>query len=119
MEELKLLIEMVANLPSMALWVLTGFFAYKVIVVGSIYGVIRFVVDKAHSWATTKHKRVEVEVLLDGVVIGCAKEALLGQLRRVSAICNASIPEIRYLHSDSVQWLREAIDDKITKDQAK
>ncbi len=35
MEELKLLIEMVADLPQMALWVLVGFFVYKVVIVGS------------------------------------------------------------------------------------
>lgn len=43
MEELRLLVEMVADLPHMALWVVAAFFVYKVIVVGSIYGVIRFV----------------------------------------------------------------------------
>lgn len=34
MDELKLLIEMVSNLPSLAVWVLVGYLAYKVAVVG-------------------------------------------------------------------------------------
>jgi thiamine transporter ThiT len=48
MEELKLLVEMVSNLPAMALWVIAFFFGYKVLIVGSIYGVIRFCVQKGY-----------------------------------------------------------------------
>ena len=41
MEELKLLIEAIAGLPTITLWVLVGYLVYKLAVVGSIYGVIR------------------------------------------------------------------------------
>ena len=57
MDELKLLIEMVANLPQMAIWVLVAFWAYKVVVIGSIYGVIRLAIVKLHDWLTTPRFR--------------------------------------------------------------
>ena len=53
MEELKLLIEAIAGLPTITLWVLVGYLVYKLAVVGSIYGVIRFGIEKFVQWRTT------------------------------------------------------------------
>ena len=53
MEELKLLIEMVKGLPQMALWVVGLFFAYKVAVIGSVFGLIKLGINKLHSYFTT------------------------------------------------------------------
>lgn len=53
MEVLKLLIEMVKDLPQMALWAIVIFFLYKVVVIGSIYGVIRFSITKICNLITT------------------------------------------------------------------
>lgn len=122
MEELKMLVDMVAKLPAMALWVLIGFWAYKVIVVGSIYGLIRFCVDKLYLWLTTpKHtlevKNVQVRPILDGLAIEGQLDALVGQLHRVRLHTQA--PHLSYMHGDAVDWLRQAIDDKIVKDAAK
>lgn len=46
MEELKQLVEIVSHLPEYVMWVLLGFLFYKLFVIGSIYSLIRFVVDK-------------------------------------------------------------------------
>lgn len=40
------IIELVKALPDLAIWILVIFYGFKVVVVGSIYGVIRFVVDR-------------------------------------------------------------------------
>jgi hypothetical protein len=117
LDELKLLVEMVAKLPSMALWVIAFFFAYKVVVVGSIYGVIRLGIERAHSWLTTpKVKMVEIRPMLDGMCIGGAVEPLLTQLRRVAG--KGTNINSQFVHGCSVEWLREAIDGKIAKDAA-
>ena len=109
MEELKILVDMVAKLPQTALWVLVGFWAYKVIVVGSIFGVIRYVVWALHSWLTRKDQNVRL--LLDGLVISGAQEALVAQLHRLR---NRSHPgHLQYTHRSDVEWLREAIDAKL------
>jgi hypothetical protein len=46
MDELKQLVEMVASLPEMALWVCGMFLAYKLSILASVYATIRFVVDR-------------------------------------------------------------------------
>lgn len=119
MDELKLLVEMVANLPSMALWVIAFFFAYKVVVIGSIYGVIRFGIDKMHSWLTTPKHEIntkEVRPMLDGMVIRGNLESFMGQLHRIRG--KGINIDSEYIHQASVEWLRDAIDDKIEKDRA-
>lgn len=120
MEELKLLIEMVSNLPAMAMWVLVGFWAYKVVVIGSIYGVIRLAINKIHNWLTTpKHelKKLELRPTIDGLCLSGQADALIAQLNRLRG-AGTSINS-GYIHSNSVDFLREAIDDKFAKDAAK
>lgn len=100
MEELKMLIEMVAALPAMAIWVLVGFFAYKTVIIGSIYSVIRTGMTLLHSWAT---KPKQVEFTLHGVPISdTVAGALKGQIARLS---NSD-----YLHASGVEKLRLALD---------
>lgn len=117
MDELKLLIEMVANLPGLALWVLVIFFAYKVIVVGSIYGVIRFGIEKLHSWLTTPRSKivtVDIQGEIERVCITKqgAHTGLLTQLDRIRGVSTGSA----YIHESDVRWLRDAIDAKLHAD---
>ena len=46
MEELQQLAEIINSLPQFALWIFILFFAYKVIFVGSVFGLIRFITGK-------------------------------------------------------------------------
>lgn len=110
MEELKLLVEMVADLPQMALWVLAGFWAYKVIVIGSIYGLIRFIVEKAHSWLTSP-KDKNVRLMLDGECISGSASDLVTQLHRIKRATGV------YIHGSDVRWLADAITDKLEKEK--
>ena len=41
--------KLVVDSPNIALWVLVIIYGFKVVIVGSIYGVVRFAIDKAHS----------------------------------------------------------------------
>lgn len=114
LDELKMLIDLVSKLPQLALWVLIGLFAYKVCVVGSIFGVARLLIVKLHSWMTTpKHELVKVDRVLAGSVIseGVLHE-LLAQFGRLQGTAG-------YIHSSDVARLRAAIDDKIAKEAAK
>ena len=101
MDELKLLIDMVANLPTLAVWVLVGYLVYKVAVVGSIYGVIRMLIIKAHD-AMSKPRQVECTIgtiSIDSVTAA----GLRAQIMRLSSTGN-------YIHSSDVEKLRKAID---------
>lgn len=120
MEELKLLIEMVSRLPAMAMWVLVGFFVYKVVVVGSIYGVIRLGINKAHNWLTTpRHtmKTMEMRPTIDGFCITGQADQLISQLHRLRGV-TARLGS-QYIHKSDVDFLREALDDRIAKESEK
>lgn len=109
-EELKALIAVVNSLPQLALWVAIGFWAYKVIIIGSVYGVIRLAINKAYS-AWTNPKRQEMGVAIDGLIYYSDKSRLIGELSRI-------LPADRSWGSaeNALAWLSEAITEKITKD---
>lgn len=118
MEELKLLIEMVSNLPTMAIWVLIGFYSYKVICIGSIYGVIRLAISKAHDVIIAKKVEYkEVRPMLDGICITGTTDNLIAQLHRLRGRGTGIKSE--YIHWQSIDWLRQAIDEKIQRDNEK
>ena len=109
MEELKLLVEMVANLPSMAMWVIAFFFVYKVVVIGSIYGLIRFAIDKMHSWLTGVGVK-QMRPMIDRICITGNEDDFATQLKRLRG--KGSNIGSEYVHKCSVEWLRDAIDEK-------
>jgi len=106
MDELKLLVDMVANLPSMALWVIAAFWGYKVVVIGSVYGVIRLAIVKLHDWLTAKEaaKRVPVPMTLGANMINAeTADALRAQMARLGGGGG-------YVHMSDVQRLKTALD---------
>lgn len=116
MDELKLLVEMISNLPQMTVWVLVGYLIYKVVVVGSIYGVIRLAIGKLYDWAVKpKIEFIEMKPMLEGMCISGTLRDLAMQIQRVGGIANKRNGS--YVGFDDAQWLREAIDEKIVKDK--
>ena len=100
MEELKLLISMVNDLPALATWVLIGYLIYKITVIGSIYGVIRLLIVKLHDVLVGRKSVVkpgEIPCIDDTV-----HAALIMQCNRLKTT--------RYIHSGDVQKLANAID---------
>jgi len=118
MEVLKELMEVVKDMPDMALWVLVGFAAYKLFVVGSIYGIIRLIIVKAHS-IMTKEQIVKKEITLDGMCITSdgTEKRLIAQIDRLRSCRKDFNPASKYIHSGDVDWLQQAIDEKKEKDR--
>ena len=111
MEELKLLVEMVAKLPTLAIWVVALFYAYKVVIIGSVYGLIRFIVTKLHDYKCNRTATIKLQDKFTGMVITSdyTMDKLTAQLKRISGKnANGSL----YIHTSSVEWLKEAIDAK-------
>ena len=122
MEELKLLINMVEKLPALAVWVIVIFFAYKVVVVGSVYGIIRFVVKAVVQIVGKRREEVELYGLLEDECIthDGTHLALIIQLRRLKGI-HLRIQGLQpssgaYIHTPDVEWLKSAIDKALTKE---
>ena len=121
MDELKILIEMVAELPQMAIWVLVLFFCYKTVVIGSIFGIGKMLIEKIHSVLTTpRHelKIVDIRVELDGNVISGGLSPLLSQISRMRVHCNLKRKiDTDYIHGYHTEWLEKAITNQIKIDQ--
>lgn len=114
MDELKLIIEAIAGLPTIMVWVLLGYLVYKLAVIGSIYGLIRFCIEKLHDAYSHRHetKTVELRATIDAMCITAdgSNEALIAQIHRLKG--KATGISSNYIHRSSVEWLREAIDAK-------
>ena len=122
MEELKLLVQMVASLPALAVWVIVAFYIYKITIIGSIYGVIRFIVSKIHDYGITQKTRLEQVNLHDkfyGITINQDEtlDELIVQISRLKG--KATGIKSSYIHKNSVDWLREAINEKERQDNSK
>lgn len=100
MEELKMAVELLGGAGSLALWALVVIYLYKVVIIGSIYGTIRFIVIKIHDWLVTP-KTIQLRIGTT-IVDDATALALQVQISRLS--------ERGYLHMDGVQKLREALD---------
>jgi hypothetical protein len=121
MELIKLLMECVQELPDLAIWILVVIYGYKVAVVGSIYATIRFVTMKVHDIIVAKKaelvpkvKEVDIRGVLEGEVITSDLRYLLAQIRRIHKV-RVSI-STSYIHGCDIDWLKEAIDEKLAKD---
>lgn len=113
MEELKMLIEMVRDLPQLALWVLIGFFVYKIAIIGSVYGVVRLAIMKAYNvLMTPREKVVDVTYELGAI---CNHEGVVAKiielLQRVKPIGQYSFREADY------RWLNEAVIEKKAREK--
>lgn len=126
MEELKTVLAMLSSLPNTGLIILAGYLFYKVTIVGSIYGVIRFVVKHLFDWLMVVKTRpvrveeVELRGMIDKLCISknCS-DALIAQIMRIrgkSAFYAAGSGGPEYIHVTGVDWLREAIDMRALED---
>lgn len=121
-------INALSETPSLAIWALVVVYAYKAIVVGSIYGVIRFCVTQLRVVMTTpKHtlEKIEIEAKLRSLTIPDCYEDLIAQVDRLAGVhvtggrTTDKAYLNKYIHKADVRWLREAIDAKLEKDANK
>jgi len=111
MDELKLLVETVAGLPTLTIWVLAGYLLYKLCVIGSVYGVIKYAIQKFVEWRTMPPPPLApIEYKFGGFVINeDVSLALIAQLQRLAST--------NYIHAADVTKLRKAIDYIEQKDE--
>jgi hypothetical protein len=123
METLKILIEIVKDLPEMAVWLVVAYFIYQSLIVGSIYGVIKVVAKYTHDAVVAKKTEKpidkEIRATLDGMVITGNLNQLIGQLDRLKGIRSCGSSGSPYIHSADIDFLRKAIDEKLDRDSNK
>lgn len=120
MEELRLLVEAVAGLPTLVVWVLMGYLVFKMSIVASVYVTIRYCIGRVCEYLTERKrldslpKEVVSKVDVDGIVIGGEKDSLKAQLKRLAG--KGMSMRSDYIHRQSVEWLAEAITEKEIKE---
>ena len=111
MEDLRELVAIIRDLPNFALAILAGYLIYKLAVVGSIYGVVRFAIGKLYDWKThppyPAPKPPPVDYKLGNITINEA--VALGLQAQVARLATSS----GYIHADGIAKLREALDAKL------
>lgn len=98
MEELTTLVKLVSELPQLTVWVLLGYLAYKLVQIGSIYGIIRLLILKAYDYKV----RPQTFRVGTACINADAAEALNVQLARLSYGV--------YIHMAGIEKLKKAID---------
>jgi hypothetical protein len=120
MEELKLLIEAIAGLPTMTVWVLCGYLIYKLAMLGSVYGVIRFAIQKLVEWRTAPlpappEQVIRKEYTMRGIAVN---DNVCDRLER--QVLRLRKSGLSYLHDDDVTQLQEILDKALSpKETAK
>lgn len=105
MEELETLVKMVAGLPTLTIWILAGYLAYRLAVIGSIYGVIRLAINRYFDYRTRP-----VEYKLGATFISPEVARVVeNQIVRLQNIGG-------YIHASDADKLRRAIDLIIKKE---
>lgn len=97
MEELKILVEMVASLPEMAVWVLVAFFVYKVIFIGGLFSLLKYVVSSLVKILTKQNSINDMCVSIE------VQEQLIVQLKRLTSYSS-------HIASSDVLYLKQALD---------
>ena len=120
MEELKLLIEAVAELPELAIWVVAMYFFFKLAIVGSIFGVVRFFILKLHDVlqrrydALIKEKEPNVVVKQHNIMI---HDRFISSIRNddngeFERLINRMIrPRLSYIFPDDISRVHKALDE--------
>ena len=113
------ILEVLKGLSGPVLWVgliiIVCLFTFKIVVVGSIYGVIKYAIEKTHSAITQpKHKRkiIAVEEQLDGITLTA------GSGRLLAVVSTIRRPTLDYIHEMDIAWLESAIEEKKLRDEA-
>lgn len=125
MDELKQLIELVVKLPNTALWILAGYAIYKLAIVGSIYGTIKFGIEKLYDAYIAKVRRLDepkrvVYTWKEGVepISEEVKTQVVNALLRLKAV---EYPDSKfaYVHDSFATTLDKLVNEYISTAPAK
>jgi hypothetical protein len=97
MDELQVVVNMVKTIPTLAVWVLAGLLLYKVTVIGSIFGILKLLINRAFEWHT-KPKQLK---LYDRCINIETYNALEVQIKRLSTSSYIHMSDVRKLEA----WL--------------
>ena len=123
MEELKLLVESIAGLPDLAVWVIAMYFFFKLAIVGSIFGVARLFINKLYEGFKIKYAPKEIiekvvtrdvvnvyDISFGDFIIEEASEDTYKEINRLLKGLIRKDAGRRYIHKDDIYRLRDFVD---------
>lgn len=119
MEEIKTLVNAVAGLPNLAVWVVLGFLLYKMSILASLYGTIRFVAQKTHGFGVAKKTAAPIvrEIHDKMGEIYIHSPASLQSLLSHIAVRDSPNKSPNHIHTSDVDWLRSVVMKAIKEEQ--
>ena len=115
MEELKLLVESIAGLPDLAIWVVAMYFFFKLAIVGSIFGVTRLFINKVHNIYFTKYNKPPTPIIektdihFGQYVISNYHKNIKEEIERLLKLMVKK--DFEFIHNDDMQDLSKFIDN--------
>lgn len=118
MDELKEILQLVGDVSVLTAWVLAGYLAYKLALIGSIYGLVRFGLGRLFDWLQQrKVEYKEIRLLLDGEVIsGVQENNFISLLKQIKQKVPSDSTGLLYIHGSHIEWLRTAMNEKLERD---
>lgn len=133
-DEIKQLLDLVKELPDLAIWSLAGFGIYKLIVylstTGSIVFIFKLLIEKIHNAYTSPRQEKPRDVKIDGYFLTSdgTYHDFIAVLRYFLNAKNKPKPETgktlsfraftsEYIHKSDVTWLEAAIKEKLAREE--
>lgn len=123
MDEISKLIELIKELPDVALYILAGFLIYKMFILGSvttaIYKAITLAITKWHDYAKAKEERPfkkDLTLEINGLLIRSTEPMFMEQIKRLVGLTTQIGSD--YIHKSDIIWLEEAITEKMEREKA-
>jgi len=106
-EALKEVLTIIEKLPHMALWILAGLLFYKIVIIGSWFGIAKLLIERLHSFAMAFRLKPKQLSIADMVIDGIHEDEIRDLLR--------STPlqrDLLFVHRNHIEWIKTAIQEK-------
>lgn len=108
-EALKEISDIIKQLPHLSIWILAGLLFYKVVIIGSWFGIARLVILKTHD-LITKHMeeaKQPQDLKIGNILID---DKLEPEFR--AAIANLRTNDLCRIHQSDIDWLMKATNQR-------
>lgn len=99
---------LVEKMPHLALWIMAGFFAYKIMIIGSWFALAKLLIDRVHSWAMRPPAPPQPVVMKLGNMLCMVSESEVASV--LYMVPRSSTTDM--IHGHHLSWLRAAIAEK-------
>lgn len=101
-DALKEIVVLVEKLPNIAIWILAGLLFYKVVVIGSWFGIAKLLIERSYSYLKLKAEEPRA-ISLKHLLCQVSETRLTDVLKKARR-------HSEYLHGSDLNWLEDLID---------